>query len=170
VTNSLYYHFCLLVLFRSYRHIPFSDPDIYPAKICAEAGAAIIGLAESCINLGQRHLSCFVPLFVYAAGLLEADEDICRHQRVALAGNMSSSSVKPDQRACEIPEESGLSPYSVAPCQSPQAPSVRGLAERTTALLGSMYSTYPCAQKLKAQLHHVLSNSVDNVTGAEKAR
>ena len=67
---SLYFHFCLLALFRPFIHHALDVAGTTPRTVCAEAVQAILDLTQSyasMFTLGRT--PCLVPYFVFAAGL-----------------------------------------------------------------------------------------------------
>lgn len=68
--SSIYFHFCLLALFRRFIHSATDVAGTSPRVICAEAVQAILDVTQSYASLFTlRRTPCFVPYFVFAAGL-----------------------------------------------------------------------------------------------------
>ncbi|OIW30459.1 hypothetical protein CONLIGDRAFT_279533 [Coniochaeta ligniaria NRRL 30616] len=66
----IYFHFCLLALFRPFVLYGVDVAGISPRNVCAEAVNAILGVTQSYASLFTlRRTPCFVPYFVFAAGL-----------------------------------------------------------------------------------------------------
>lgn len=70
IAISMYYQFCLLVLFQPFERLMPDHSLIRPSEICAEAAQSILSLAQSYESLFTlRRTSGFTPYFVLAAGL-----------------------------------------------------------------------------------------------------
>ncbi|KAL1868868.1 hypothetical protein VTK73DRAFT_3448 [Phialemonium thermophilum] len=68
----MYFHFCLIVLFRPFVKRRFRGAGISPRTVCAEAAQAIVALTHSYARLfSLRRTPCLLPYFVFAAGLSE---------------------------------------------------------------------------------------------------
>lgn len=68
--NSIYYHFCLLVLFQPFLGLAEDDSLIRPSEICAQSALSVLSLAQSYESLFTlRRVSGFVPYFVLTTGL-----------------------------------------------------------------------------------------------------
>jgi len=70
--RSIYYHFCLLSLFRPFFDLPtVYGAQVFPREICDQAAHAIISLTQTYGRLYTlRRISGFVPYFVYAASIV----------------------------------------------------------------------------------------------------
>ena len=67
----MYYHFCLIALFRPYVDVVPYASDIQPREICAEAAQSILALAQSYDRLFTlRRFPGFVPYFIVTSGVL----------------------------------------------------------------------------------------------------
>ncbi|PWI63928.1 hypothetical protein PCL_02794 [Purpureocillium lilacinum] len=67
----MYYHFCLLSLFRPYVTMPLPGLHVHPREICLQAAQSILGLSEAYVDtFGLLKMSPLVPYFVCASGLL----------------------------------------------------------------------------------------------------
>ncbi|KAB5546840.1 hypothetical protein GE09DRAFT_967025 [Coniochaeta sp. 2T2.1] len=106
----IYFHFCLLALFRPFINSAMEVAGTSPRAVCAEAVQAILDVTQSYASLFTlRRTPCFVPYFVFAAGLtrlvLESD---------AMTGSSPSTS-----------STLGLSPATVSTeARSPSQPVV----------------------------------------------
>lgn len=133
--GSLFYHFCLLTLFRPFCHLGRLDSDLSPVDICAESAESILALARSCNELGERHLPCFVPLFVYAAGLTEADIEAGR----AVVGEAEQGPAGQGSSAGRSSSGKG-------------SDASRSLSERAREQLLALGNVYPSARKCLLEL------------------
>ena len=61
----LYYHFCLLTLFRPFCHV--NSKDVSPVNICLESIDSVLTLKNVCGQFEGFHSLDLVPIFVYAA-------------------------------------------------------------------------------------------------------
>ncbi|GJN81537.1 hypothetical protein PLIIFM63780_005071 [Purpureocillium lilacinum] len=67
----MYYHFCLLCVFKPFLGTALDWSDLQPSKICAQAAQSVLALAQSYDDLFTlQRVSGFVPYFVCASGLL----------------------------------------------------------------------------------------------------
>ena len=71
----MYYHFCVLALFRPFCHLQCVTMPVSPRQICQESAEAILAMTKACrgAKVDNFDLPCFVPLFLHAAGLIEID-------------------------------------------------------------------------------------------------
>lgn len=111
-----------------------------PVDICAESAEAILALVKSCNDLGERHLPCFVPLFVHAAGLTEADI-------VAGSALLGDTVQLPTRRANTVARKA----------DDERADRGLSLAEWATEQLVVLGDVYPSACKCKLALQRWLS-------------
>ena len=65
----LYYHFCLLTLFRPFCHV--NSKDVSPLNICLESVDSILTLKNVCGQFEGFNILDFVTIFVYAAAQAE---------------------------------------------------------------------------------------------------
>ncbi|KAB5536119.1 hypothetical protein GE09DRAFT_341374 [Coniochaeta sp. 2T2.1] len=66
----IYFHFCLLALFRPFINYGIDVAGTSPRVVCAEAVQAILDVTQSYASLFTlRRTPCFVPYFMFAAGL-----------------------------------------------------------------------------------------------------
>ncbi|KAH7166516.1 nitrate assimilation regulatory protein nirA [Dactylonectria macrodidyma] len=66
----MYYHFCVLCVFRPFVSLAWNDSDIQPHKICAQAAQSILALAQSYDDLFTlRRVSGLIPYLICASGM-----------------------------------------------------------------------------------------------------
>jgi hypothetical protein len=66
----MYYHFCLLCVFRPFVGLALEDSDTRPHEICTQAAQSILALAQSYDDLFTlRRVSGLIPYFICVSGL-----------------------------------------------------------------------------------------------------
>ncbi|KZZ91529.1 Fungal transcriptional regulatory protein [Beauveria brongniartii RCEF 3172] len=77
----MYYHFCLLSVFRSLMNTEFATSELRPHDVCAQAVQSILSLTQSYNDLFTlQRVSALIPYFVCASGLFSlAVEDSGSH-------------------------------------------------------------------------------------------
>jgi hypothetical protein len=71
ISNSIYYHFAILLLFRSLIKLRFIGSSILPRDVCAQAAEAITNLVRSYDQLYTlQRTPSFVPYIVLTAGII----------------------------------------------------------------------------------------------------
>ena len=71
ISCSLYYHFCLLTLWRPFIHHNLGGAINCPWTVCFDASKAVIALADSYDELFSLYSTpYFMPQCVYAAGIM----------------------------------------------------------------------------------------------------
>lgn len=134
----LFYHFCLLVLFRPVCSMRYSDSDISAVDICIESVEALLTLAKLCHEMGEQKFSAFVPVFIHLGALTALDITA-----------QSAKGTRDDDTA--VREE------RIKICLS--------ITERAIDLLLVLGEVYPSAQKCRRQLQDELRNTEKLVRG-----
>lgn len=152
--NSLYYHFCLLALFRPFCHV--KSEDLLPARICLESADSILTLAKVCGQLDGFHILCFVPIFVYAAAKAEVDitsglEELT--SRCAGSSVASLSMTRGDSTASDATATGGSS----SELSGNSRAAIRSLTDRALELLVELSDLYPSARKAASELQGSMS-------------
>lgn len=134
---SMYYHFCLLCIFRPFVCLD-TDSEIRPHEICSQAAQSILALAQSYDDLFTlRRVSGLMPYFICTSGLFSLaieDGGLCSEPVHLRLGDDAPLMAKPEPK--EI-ENSG----SVIP------PHVKiSAAAHARLLLGKIGSTHPAAR------------------------
>jgi len=149
--SSMYHHFCLLTLLQPFCHA--RSEGIVPVEICRESANFILSLAQICYQLKDFHICCFVPLFVFAAGMVDkytvrALENHCvspGRANAQFTGNRGDTTVSHDCKADSLSVL--LGDDATAPCS---------LTDRALENLIQLSDTYPSARELALELESAM--------------
>ncbi|KAG9257122.1 uncharacterized protein F5Z01DRAFT_454133 [Emericellopsis atlantica] len=73
--DHMYYHFCVLALFRPFCHLQCVTMPVSPRQVCQESAEAVLAMGKACkdAKVEKFDLPCFAPFFLHGAGLIEID-------------------------------------------------------------------------------------------------
>lgn len=158
---SLYYHFCLLTLFRPFCHV--NSVDVVPVEICLESADSVLTLTKACRQLEGFQLMCFVPLFVHAAAQLGKDIVVGRE---VVADGPVSSLIAQSARARNGSTSSDASGGSLlSELSADKKTASRSLTDRALEQLLQLSELYPSARKAASELQRVSSRRVSDLGG-----
>ncbi|GJN78595.1 hypothetical protein PLIIFM63780_002104, partial [Purpureocillium lilacinum] len=173
----MYYHSCLLSLFRPYVSMPLSGLHVHPRDICLQAARSILGLSEAYVDtFDVRNLSPLVPYFVCASGLLSlAVEELGHGIYAAPLPNHGedgclAETTEPPQNT--IKQEPNADPvifetyYMHMPTgeqrnqAAPQQPPIQmPIVTHARSLLSKMSCAHPAAFLVEGILHRAFGNN-----------
>lgn len=124
-----------------------------PLEICRESANFILSLTQICCQLKDFHLPCFIPLFIYAAGMvdrhpLRALEDhfvSLRRASAQFTRNRGDTTVSHGSKADSL--SAVLGNDGTAPCS---------LTNRALQNMIQLSDTYPSAGELALELESAM--------------
>jgi hypothetical protein len=139
----MYYHFCLLCVFRPFVSLALEDSDIRPHEICTQAAQSILVLAQSYDDLFTlRRVSGLIPYFVCASGLFNlAVED--NDTRTDLGDNAPVTTRSEPRK-----DESAVEHYGASVIRSHVKISATAHARLLLAKIGSTHPTAKIADRM----------------------
>ncbi|KAI6778885.1 Fungal trans [Emericellopsis cladophorae] len=151
--DHMYYHFCVLELFRPFCDLQCVTMPVSPRQICQESAEAVFAMAKACrgAKFDDFDLPCFVPLFLHAAGLIEIDiaEGQARDQGVDMSTTTLASQSDPWLWLGDA-----VDPLS--------------LGNKAVQQLTELSSRFEVARKLEAALRTALHNRVGSAEDAAR--
>lgn len=160
---SMYYHFCLLCVFRPFIGLTIEGSIIQPHEMCTQAVQSILALAQSYDDLFTvGRVSGFIPYFVCTSGLFSlAMQDRRSQTNLAHLRPGDAASI----RVIAKPQEHEA---AANPCGSLLLPAYVEISAATHAhlLLVKMGSTHPAA-RISEKL---VLEKIECILGEEAAR
>ena len=152
--SSMYYHFCLLCMFRPFIGQALQGISNQPHEICMQATQSILALAQAYDDLfSLRRVPAFMPYFVVIAGLfgLSMEDSGFGMAFVHLRTDVSSSQSQMLESRCKGNDVRGKIDYS-GHCPYVQISAV----SHARLLLDKMSLSNPVAAVAERQLREAL--------------
>ena len=150
--SSMYHHFCLLTLFRPFCHA--NSGEIMPVEICIESADSILSLTQISCQLEDFHLPCFVPLFVYTAGMADENILLARDDHFVGSGRTSAQFAR---NGGHNAASHGSTVGSVSAMLGDYGTARRSLIYRAQQQLTQLSDIYPSTRKAALELQSAMS-------------
>ena len=150
--SSMYHHFCLLTLFRPFYHT--NSEEIVPVQICRESADSILSFTQMCCQLEDFHLPCFVPLFVYAAGMVDESILLASKDHFVDSGRTCAQFAR---SRGDNSTSQGTAGGSLGTMLGDYGTARRSLVDRALEQLAQLSDMYPSARKAVFDLESAMN-------------
>lgn len=159
----MYYHFCLLCMFRPFVGIVLSDTDLRPHEVCTQATQSILALGQSYDDLFTlRRVPGLLPYFIATSGLFSLAMDDG-------GSRMDDIHIRPGDETAYF---TGLHRQESKEVVSPEGTSVvpshlkMSMAAHARLLLAKISSTHPAAATADKLLRRELESEGEKADDA----
>ena len=125
-----------------------------PFEICIESADSILSLAQISCQLEDFHLPCFVPLFVYAAGMVDENVHLASDDHLVGSGRTSAQFSRIRGRSAA---SHGSTVGSLSTMLGDYGTARRSLIDRALEQLTQLSDIYPSARKAALELQSAMS-------------
>lgn len=125
-----------------------------PVEICRESADSILSFTQVCRQLEDFRLPCFVPLFVYAAGMV--DENTFRASEDHFVGSGRTRAQFARNRGDSSASQGSVG-GSLSTMLGDYGTTRRSLVDRALEQLTQLSDMYPSARKAALELQSVMS-------------